>query len=81
LVSKKLDVSVYPNPATENIFVSLNSNVKTAQVIISNLSGKTLISTEVTADNKLDVSSLPMGMYLLTIATNNGSETVKFIKQ
>lgn len=81
LVSRKLDVNVYPNPATENIFVSLNSNVKTAQVTISNLSGKTLISTEVTADNKLDVSNLPMGMYLLTIATNNGSETVKFIKQ
>jgi len=80
-VKNKLQVSVYPNPANENIFVSLNSNVKSAQVTISNLSGKVLISTEITADNKVDVSSLPMGMYLLTIATNNGSETVKFIKQ
>lgn len=77
----KLEVSLYPNPASENIFVSLNSNVKQAQVTISNLSGKALISTEITADNKVDVSSLPMGMYLLTIATNNGNETVKFIKQ
>lgn len=81
LISSKLELSVYPNPATENIFVSLNSNVKLAQVTISNLAGKTLINTEITADNKLDVSSLPMGMYLLTIATSNGSETVKFIKQ
>ncbi|MBJ7429165.1 MAG: T9SS type A sorting domain-containing protein [Bacteroidia bacterium] len=80
-VKNKLQVSVYPNPANENIFVSLNENVKLAQVTISNLSGKSLISSEITADNKLDVSSLPMGMYLLTIATNNGSETVKFIKQ
>ncbi len=77
----KLEVSLYPNPASENIFVSLNSNVKQAQVTISNLSGKALISTEITADNKVDLSSLPMGMYLLTIATNNGNETVKFIKQ
>lgn len=77
----KLEVSLYPNPASENIFVSLNSNVKQAQVTISNLSGKALISTEITADDKVDVSSLPMGMYLLTIATNNGNETVKFIKQ
>jgi len=80
-VKNKLQVSVYPNPANENIFVSLNENVKLAQVTISNLSGKVIISSEITADNKLDVSSLPMGMYLLTIATNNGSETVKFIKQ
>lgn len=77
----KLEVSLYPNPASENIFVSLNSNVKQAQVTISNLSGKALISTKITADDKVDVSSLPMGMYLLTIATNNGNETVKFIKQ
>jgi hypothetical protein len=80
-IKNKLEVSVYPNPASENIFVSLNSNVKQAQVTISNLSGKALISTEITADDKVDVSGLPMGMYLLTIATNNGSETVKFIKQ
>lgn len=80
-VKNKLQVSVYPNPANENIFVSLNSNVKLAQVTISNLSGKALISTEITADNKVDVSSLPIGMYSLTIATNNGIETVKFIKQ
>lgn len=80
-VKNKLEVSVYPNPASENIFILLNSNVKSAQISISNLSGKTLINTEITADNKLDVSGLPMGMYLLTIATANGSETVKFIKQ
>ncbi|MFA9214289.1 MAG: T9SS type A sorting domain-containing protein [Candidatus Methylacidiphilales bacterium] len=80
-VKNKLQVSVYPNPANENIFVSLNENVKLAQVTVSNLSGKAIISSEITADNKIDVSSLPMGMYLLTIATNNGSETVKFIKQ
>ena len=80
-VKNKLEVSVYPNPANENIFVSLNSNVKAAQLTISNLSGKALISAEITADNKVDVSGLPMGMYLLTIATSNGSETVKFIKQ
>ena len=80
-IKNKLEVSVYPNPASENIFVYLNSNVKQAKVSISNLSGKALISSEITADNKVDVSGLPMGMYLLTIATNNGSETVKFIKQ
>jgi hypothetical protein len=80
-VKNKLEVSLYPNPASENIFVFLNSNVKSAQLTISNLGGKDLISTEITADNKVDVSGLSMGMYLLTIATNNGSETVKFIKQ
>jgi hypothetical protein len=80
-IKNKLQVSIYPNPATENLFVALDSKIKNAQVIVSDLSGKTYINAEVTNQNNIDISGLQIGMYMLTVITDNGSETVKFIKQ
>jgi hypothetical protein len=80
-IKNKLQVSVYPNPASENLFVELDSKTKNAQITISDLSGKTFINSNLSNQNNIDISGLQLGMYMLTIATENGSETVKFIKQ
>ena len=80
-IKNKLQVSVYPNPATENLFVELDSKIKTAQSNISDLSGKSIINTKLSNQNNIDISGLQLGMYMLTVSTENGSETVKFIKQ
>jgi len=80
-IKNKLQVSVYPNPANENLFVALDSKTKTAQITISDLSGKTIINTNLLNQNNIDISGLKVGMYMLTVSTENGSETVKFIKQ
>ncbi len=80
-IKNKLQVSVYPNPATENLFVELDSKTKAAQITISDLSGKSIINTKLSNQNNIDISGLQLGMYMLTVYTENGSETVKFIKQ
>ncbi len=80
-IKNKLQVSVYPNPATENLFVELDSKIKTVQINISDLSGKSIINTKLSNQNNIDISGLQLGMYMLTVSTENGSETVKFIKQ
>ncbi len=80
-IKNKLQVSVYPNPATENLFVALDSKTKTAQITISDLSGKSIINATLLNQNNIDISGLQLGMYMLTVSTENGSETVKFIKQ
>lgn len=80
-IKNKLQVSVYPNPASDNLFVELDSKTKTAQITISDLSGKTIINSNITNQNNIDISGLQLGMYMLTVSTENGSETVKFIKQ
>ena len=80
-IKNKLQVSVYPNPATENLFVELDSKIKTTQINISDLSGKSIINTKLSNQNNIDISGLQLGMYMLTVSTENGSETVKFIKQ
>ncbi len=80
-IKNKLQVSVFPNPATEQLFITLDSKTKNAEVIISNLSGKAIINAALQNQNNIDISGLQIGMYMLTINTENGSETVKFIKQ
>lgn len=80
-IKNKLQVSVYPNPANDNLFVALDSKTKTAQITISDLSGKSIINTTLLNQNAIDISGLKLGMYMLTVSTENGSETVKFIKQ
>lgn len=80
-IKNKLQVSVYPNPATENLFVELDSKIKTVQINISDLSGKSIINTKLSNQNNIDISGLQLGMYMLTVSTEKGSETVKFIKQ
>ena len=79
--NNKLNVNVYPNPASEILFIELNSNTKKAQIIISNILGKEFINSTLTDTNKIEINSLPLGIYMLTIVTENGTETVKFIKQ
>jgi hypothetical protein len=80
-IKNKLQVNVYPNPASDNLFIELDSKTKNAQITISDLSGKSIINTILLNQNSIDISGLQLGMYMLTISTENGSETIKFIKQ
>lgn len=74
---KKLDLRVYPNPATDMISVSLSdkSTIKTVRIL--DITGKIL--NELTPNESLsfDVSMLSRGMYFLQI---NKDTFAKFIK-
>jgi hypothetical protein len=74
---------VYPNPTNSVLFVDMHgiethgrASLQQNAYRITNLMGQTLQSGTLMGDNQqLDVSALPVGMYLLTI----DSATVKFI--
>lgn len=68
----KQQIKIYPNPATNEINVSLN---KSFTYSINNLSGKTLATG--ISENKIDVSHLSKGMYILQI----NDSYLKFVKQ
>lgn len=55
-------VSVYPNPATEYIIVEAQNHNN--QFIIRDLTGKAVLSTTVSGQKTIDVSSLASGYYL-----------------
>jgi endonuclease I len=72
--------SIYPNPATENyIYVRSNEQVT---VKIFSLLGKKLIQNIIDpSNNKMDVSIIKSGVYIIKISNNSSSITRKFIKK
>ncbi len=71
------DISIYPNPATDYINI-LNVKHKIEKVAIFDLTGKQMITD---TKQKINVSSLPSGVYLLSVKTETGIKNFKFIKQ
>lgn len=73
--------NVYPNPTNDVLFVQAlrATSLQTGTIYrITNFMGQTLLSGHIISDNQpLDVSSLPVGMYLLTI----DGTSVKFVVQ
>ncbi|MGK6340909.1 T9SS type A sorting domain-containing protein [Chryseobacterium sp. DT-3] len=75
-VNKKT-VVVYPNPASD--FIKINSSGKIKNIEIYDMAGKKI---EFRSENdKIDVSNLSTGNYLINIKTENGNFSEKFIKK
>lgn len=70
-------ISIYPNPTKEFINI-INVKTKIEKIVIYDLSGKQML-TENSA--KINVSKLPSGVYLLSLKTDSGVKSFKFIKQ
>lgn len=75
--SELKDLTIYPNPATDYINI-LNVKTKVEKVVIFDLSGKQMLSDN---KQKINVSKLPSGVYLLSVKTDSGIKNFKFIKQ
>ena len=77
------NISVYPNPAKDFIFIKQNFSGKKYQVSIFNPSGQLMMKTFVTDKNeKILLTSLPKGLYILKVELpdDNFSKVFKFIK-
>jgi hypothetical protein len=70
--------TISPNPVENELNIS-NLN-ETKSIEIYNLSGQKIRSFENHLNQKLDVSFLTKGMYILEIKTNSGSELYKIFK-
>jgi pectin methylesterase-like acyl-CoA thioesterase len=74
--SEKL-FKIYPNPATS--ILTLSNFSKNAIISIYDINGNLLLNE--TAKEKIDVSSLPKGLYSLKIADSKTIKMIKFVKQ
>lgn len=72
---------VYPNPVHEKLNISNTANIIIKQVDIVDLTGRKVISNPTNSSNvQLDVLHLKNGTYLITIITDKGTETKRFVK-
>lgn len=76
----KPSLSVYPNPATNEIFIDHGfDDIHTIQIF--NLQGKLMINKKPSSENSLQIESLSKGVYILKATTNKGNITQKLIKK
>lgn len=70
-------VSIYPNPAKEVLNIN-NTSSKPAQAGLMDITGKLLMSKEVSGQETFDLSGLAKGMYLVRL-TQEGQASVQKI--
>ena len=73
---ESLKFKIYPNPATDKIYVSGISDI--SNVSVYDFNGRKILETELSKVNSgIDLSNVPFGVYLLKIQ----DETFKFVKK
>jgi hypothetical protein len=72
------DLTIYPNPAQNEVFVTGVENITNVQVL--SLDGKVVMS-EQTNNNRIDVSSMNDGMYIIRVISGNEVYTTRFVKE
>lgn len=80
ITHKKLDkISIYPNPAANNMHVTELNN---ATVEIYNITGTCVFSmSEYSSSQAISVAHLVSGIYIMKINESNESKTIRFIKK
>jgi hypothetical protein len=83
------DMNVYPNPANENLNISINSMVNSnANVVVTDMLGKVVLNVPANLiagefNLNINVASLDAGFYTVSVrdAKNGSVQSVRFIKQ
>ncbi len=73
-------LEVYPNPATTELTVKLESDLP-ATISILDLSGRVVLNTSASVNGTVDVSGLNSGLYLLQAKQGGEMHTVRFTKE
>ena len=75
-------LKVWPNPVSGRLHIEMPEEEGLVQVIVRDLLGRTVLQNENLSGQELEVSSLPAGMYLLRLRTNEGKILIaKFVKE
>ncbi len=77
-IKNTVNVSIYPNPVSEKLFIRTEENIKRAEVY--NVQGKLMNTVDGDA-KEINVSDLKAGIYMLQITTESGVAVLRFIKQ
>lgn len=64
-----IQISVYPNPATNHLFISINGTVPNGRLTILNDLGQYVISEPINSSKALSIDALPKGIYMLQLKT------------
>lgn len=79
-IDSKSQISVFPNPALNEIKVTTTSTKKIIKIEVLNTISKSILKTNY-SKQKINISKYPKGVYFLKISLNDGSFVMKkFLK-
>ena len=73
------NISIYPNPATDMVNISLNGDYSEATVVVYDTKGRAAINQVFNGQAEINVSSLEAGIYFVKINTKTISEIRKLV--
>ena len=73
------NVNIYPNPSKD--WVKIDGISEVSDVQIFDITGKLVLLQEYQVDDRIDISNLTVGMYILNIRNSEGVSSKKIIKQ
>ena len=75
-------IVIFPNPITNELNINLaNYNFRLYRITICNSNGNVLVEKNTNnIENKINIGEFPQGIYFITINSNIGNITKKFIK-
>ncbi|MDR0367672.1 MAG: T9SS type A sorting domain-containing protein [Bacteroidales bacterium] len=66
-------IHVFPNPATDNIFISLREMITEAVFTLYDMQGRVLIRREITGEDMISVNEFAAGIYIYSVSTTKGN--------
>lgn len=76
---KKEKISIYPNPAREELNINTTSDITISEIEITDVNGR-LIHIQKNNLNKINIDNLKQGIYFVKIKTESFDYVEKFIK-
>jgi len=77
-------LDIYPNPSSNNINVSGAASLALERMEIFDITGKLIFSQKLNVSspiNTIDISTMPSGLYLMTVYSERASATKRLMKQ
>lgn len=74
---KVIDGKVYPNPATDEVYISMKAE-GAAKLVVTDVSGKVVMNNSINlvgGKSKVNMTSLTTGMYIFNVVLDNGTSS------
>jgi photosystem II stability/assembly factor-like uncharacterized protein len=77
--NKKSDISLYPNPAKDEVFMKWKTDFKPSTVKLMDINGKVIQETKWSKNEEINISleSVPSGMYFVKIIFNEKNQITR----
>ena len=73
------DISIFPNPVKDSMTLSAKQPIE--NIAIYNIIGQKVTSKRAIMNNRIDVSNLSKGMYILNVEIDGARKSIKFVKE